>query len=432
MSGLTVCIITIVALVVCIVIGQKIKCNIGVLALVAASVLGIWVFGMKASQIYGFWPISVVLQMLIVTYFYGFAVETGTAKYMADWAVYSARKCPALLPIVFFIMDFAMMAIGINPGAVTVFLVPVFVEICYLSGVSEMIVFAGHCLALGAGCSSPIGSIGIIAKGLFEMFGYEGQGAVLEPRIWLNFVIVGFICFIAVYFIFGGYKVKVDSQTKRPSPATSEIKKNFGLIIFCVLLFVVPMLLSRLLPGVAFLNSLSQGMDVLFVYALGIILAVLMKLGDERKILKEQVPWNTIVLVGGCATLIAVCSSMGMGDYLAGLIGKISNTALISPILTVVAGAVSLVSDSTAVVFPLFFPAVSGISAATGLAATKLFSCIMIGAILSGVAPISSGGSMLMSFVKKERRNKIFLQLWVYAICLLIVLGFLSATPLVG
>ncbi len=319
MSGLTICIITIIALILCIFIGQKIKCNIGVLALIAASVLGIFVFGLRPSAIYGFWPISVVLQMIIVTFFYCFAIETGAARYMADWAIYSARKCPALLPVIFFVLDFAMMAIGINPGAVTVFLVPVFIEICYKSGISEMVVLAGHCLALGAGCTSPIGSIGIIAKGLFDIFGFEGQGSVLLPRIWLNFIIVGFICFMLVYVIFGGYKVKIQGQVERPKAATPVIKKNLILIIVCVLLFVIPLILKTIAPQVRLFSVLSSGVDVLGVYALGIVLAVVLKLGDERKVLKEHVPWSTVILVGGCATLIAVCSSMGMGDYLAGV-----------------------------------------------------------------------------------------------------------------
>lgn len=155
MQGLTICIVAIIALTVCIFIGQKIKCNIGVLALIAASILGVFVFGLRPSALYGFWPVSIILQMIIVTYFYGFAIETGAAKYMADWAIYSARKCPALLPIIFFVLDFAMMAIGINPGAVTVFLVPVFIEICYQSEISEMVVLTGHCLALGV-CDSPL------------------------------------------------------------------------------------------------------------------------------------------------------------------------------------------------------------------------------------------------------------------------------------
>ena len=161
-------------------------------------------------------------------------------------------------------------------------------------------------------------------------------------------------------------------------------------------------------------------------------MAVLLKLGDEKTVLKEQVPWSTILLVGGCATLVAVCSAMGLGEYLSGLISGISNTSLIAPVITIISGLVSLVSDSTAVVFPLFFPAVAGISAATGLTATKLFSCIMTGAILAGIAPISSGGSMNLSFVKKERKNKVFLMLWVYSLCLIVVLGLITATPLVG
>ena len=429
MEGLTVLLITVISLAICIIIGTKAKCNIGVLALIGACILGVYVFGMSASDIYSFWPISIVLQMLIVTFFYGFANVTGTAKYLADWAIYAARKVPALLPVVFFVLDFAMMAIGINPGAVTVFLVPVFIRICYQSKVSEMVILTSHCLALGAGTTSPIGSVGIIASGLFEIFGFEGQGSELLPRIWLNFVLVGIICFIIVYFVFGGYKIKIQGEVSKPAPATPAIKKNLTLIIVCVLLFAVPALIGDFIPVFA---TISGGMDVLLVYSFGAFLAVILGLGNEREVLKNEVPWSTILLVGGCATLIAVCSFMGLGDYLASLVSNVSNETLIPSILAVLSGATSLVSDSTAVVFPLYFPAVAGLTASTGLTATKLFSCIMIGAILSGVAPISTGGSMLLGLVDSSRRNKIFGQLWMYCFCLLVVLALLALTPVIA
>ncbi len=429
MNGLTILLITVISLAICIIIGTKANSNIGVLALIAACILGVYVFGMRATEIYNFWPISIVLQMLIVTFFYGFANVTGTAKFLADWAIYAARKVPALLPVIFFVLDFAMMAIGINPGAVTVFLVPVFIRICYQSKVSEMVILTSHCLALGAGTTSPIGSVGIIASGLFEMFGFEGQGGQLLPRIWLNFVLVGIICFVIVYFVFGGYKFKLQEEVAKPAPATPAIKKNLALIIICVLLFAVPTILGDFIP---FFATIAGGMDVLLVYSFGAFMAVILKLGNEREVLKNEVPWSTIMLVGGCATLIAVCSSMGLGDYLASLVSNISNTALIPPVLAVLSGATSLVSDSTAVVFPLYFPAVAGLVASTGLSATKLFSCIMIGAILSGVAPISTGGSMLLSLVDGNRRNKIFAQLWIYCFCLLVVLAILALTPVIS
>lgn len=428
-DGLTIVIITVVALALCIFIGTRVKSNIGVLALIAASFLGIFVFQMRPTAIYTYWPISIVLQMIVVTFFYGFANATGTAKYLADWAIYAARKHPALLPVIFFVVDFAMMAIGINPGAATVFLVPVFLNICYQSKVSEMVILTSHCLALGTGATSPLGSAGIVAKGLFEIFGYPGQGAAMAHRIWMNFILVGVICFVIVYFVFGGYKFKLVEEVSKPAPATPLIKKNLVLIVICILLFLVPSILGAFIPMFA---AIAGKMDVLMVYSLGAFLAVVLKLGNEREVLKNEVPWSTIMLVGGCATLIAVCSSMGLGEYLAGLVSGVSQPGLIPSALAVLAGLVSLVSDSTAVVFPLFFPAVSGISAATGIAATKLFSCIMIGAILSGVAPISTGGSLLLGLVKKERRNKMFAALWLYCLGLLVVLAILAFTPVVG
>lgn len=76
------------------------------MAIVFAFLLGIFGLQMKASDIYAFWPARTTVQLIIVTVFFGFAVENGTINYIAKVVIYLVRKVPWMMPIVFLGLNF--------------------------------------------------------------------------------------------------------------------------------------------------------------------------------------------------------------------------------------------------------------------------------------------------------------------------------------
>ena len=103
----TIIIIGFIAIAVSVIWGTKFKTNVGIAALVFAFVLGLFGLGMKASDIYAFWPARTTVQLIIVTAFFGFAVENGTIDYIAKLVIYWTRKIPWALPIVYLLLNFA-------------------------------------------------------------------------------------------------------------------------------------------------------------------------------------------------------------------------------------------------------------------------------------------------------------------------------------
>ena len=139
----TIIIIGFIAIAVSVIWGTKFKTNVGIAALVFAFLLGLFGLGMKASDIYAFWPARTTVQLIIVTAFFGFAVENGTIDYIAKLVIYWTRKIPWALPIVYLLLNFALSAIGVSPPAVNMFLIPIFITLCYAAKTNELFLSIG-------------------------------------------------------------------------------------------------------------------------------------------------------------------------------------------------------------------------------------------------------------------------------------------------
>jgi Mn2+/Fe2+ NRAMP family transporter len=55
------------------------------------------------------------------------------------------------------------------------------------------------------------------------------------------------------------------------------------------------------------------------------------------------------------------------------------------------------------------------------LSASLLLSAAAIGTMMTGMAPFSSGGSLLLSFIKEEERNKFFVQQLIATLIMLVI-----------
>ena len=91
----------------------------------------------------------------------------------------------------------------------------------------------------------------------------------------------------------------------------------------------------------------------------------------------------------------------------------------------------SLFCSPMGVVAPALFPLVPGLESITGIPSTILFLAIIIGAQSTVISPFSSGGSLLLSMVTGDERNKLFNDLLVkgapvYLLCAIIYVIILS------
>ena len=90
----TIILLAFIAVVISVAWGTKFKTNVGVVALVFAFLLGTFGMGMSPAEIYAFWPARTTVQLIVVTAFFGFAVESGTIQYIAKVVLYWVRNVP--------------------------------------------------------------------------------------------------------------------------------------------------------------------------------------------------------------------------------------------------------------------------------------------------------------------------------------------------
>ena len=174
---------------------------------------------------------------------------------------------------------------------------------------------------------------------------------------------------------------------------------------------------------------LTSKIDLQFLAVIGTIVAIFLKIGDFKDVMKI-VPWNTIILICGVGSLIAVAVQAGTIQWMADYVSNNTSSNIAPYAIMIVAAFMSFFSSSTGVVMPTLYPVVPGIVAATGANPALLFAIITIGASCTGMSPFSSGGAITLSGVTDEKvKDELFTQL-LFVPAAMVVVGLL--TMLIG
>lgn len=154
---------------------------------------------------------------------------------------------------------------------------------------------------------------------------------------------------------------------------------------------------------------------------------------EEKKLIMRRIPWPLVLTISGMAILIGLLDQTGATDYLASMLSGSAPGVAIAPALAAIGGFLSMFSDSLGQLFHLALQPMipSVITANPELSATLLISAACIGTMMTGFAPISSGGSLLLSFVKEEERNKFFIYQLVTTVIMLLVTVVIFAVGIV-
>lgn len=406
MSAGTVLIIVLVAAVIAVIVGTKCNVNMGLIAFVLAAIICGFILGIKPRQFYTWWPTNIMIQIIGVTFFFGYVSETGAIQAIASRMLYVVRNKMALIPFVFLVLPGVLGFVGVNPMGINALCLPIVASICMYTNLSPLFLFFCYGCGSTIGLVSPLGSAGIVAGGMLTgAVGPEIAGAIM-PRVYLNNVIFGLVCFVIIYLIFRGWRLKIGSEyladfMKKPAPVTRDQKITLILMLIAILIFII--------PGIFGITLLNNALDVGWVYLLAGVVCALFKLADLRKVISTRIPWGIILLVGGFTILLSIVSNSGGVELIGNYVSNNVSNNVIAPVAGLLGGITGLFSDSIGVVFPIFIPIGAGImSAGVAVAPTALFSSIIIGTLCTGCAPFSTGGAMLLSFAPEKLSKKLF------------------------
>ncbi len=417
--------ICLTAIILVILLGYFTKSNIGLWAIAASYILGVFVLDIKPRDIVTLWPIKIFMMLFSVTFFYGYSVLNGSLEKLSLKIVYASRKKPWLIAIALFAIAIMISGIGAGDGA-TVMLIPVAISIAKITRMNYLLASISVVSGISMGGFSPVSTIGIFIRELAaQVGGYSpdlvsafGTQAMFQAALLFSFV------FIASYILFKGYRVK-SPVLEKPEPYSPEQLKTLMVIGIFIFVLLAPPLLGALFP-ITFFSRISDKIYLTFIAFMASILCKLLDLGDEKKVF-ARVPWHALTTICGMGMLIAVAGKTGiielMSDYLS---GSSMSGVLVQVLLSVFSGVMSLFVSGF-VVNTTFFALVPALATGLTFSPGLFFSAIAVGSIATSVSPFSGSGGLVIACIDdEEKRTRIFNSLLVWPfVNLLIYIGII-------
>ena len=410
-----------IVLVAAIAIGFITNINTGVISLGLAYLFGSFLLGIKPGTIQGYWPAKIFFVLFTVSFFYNYATNNGTLDKLAKLILYKFGRSARMLPFILMVVAWVMAAAGAGPYSIIALLAPISFIICDSIGMNK--VLAGLAVYFGAvaGGMSPTCSTGATGMSIIASTGYDAEAMSYQLVVLLVATIVFLIDLIIVYFVFKGNKVDAKAIAfERPEAFDDKQRKSLWLIGIFVVVLLLPFILKLIFPGSGFIKTLAANNDVAFTAILLSVVAAFLKVGDEKKAIMS-VPWTTIVMVCGISILVSVAVQAGTIDLIVNAVTSIENPSVITILMTLGAGIMSIFSSTTGVVLPTLYPTVPAISSAAGIIPGLLFAAICTGSISTGMSPFSACGGILLGCVKEEDVKPMYKALLVIPFAALVI-----------
>ncbi len=401
---MTIIIISLIAIVAVIALGAKTKTNIGLWAIAAAYIIGVFVLGESPRGLVGVFPTRLFLLLFSVTLFYSFAVLNGTLGKVADKVVYAVRNMPWAIPIVLFILSFIMAAIGAGDGA-TVMMIPIGLSIAKVTGMNNILAAVSCVSGISAGGFSPISTAGIFLR---EMAMTAGGHSIDEVNSYGNhaffqITLLFTIIFIAAYILFKGYKIEAPVLEK-PEPFEPKQKANLAVIIGFVLVLVAAPLVGLIFPNSPAAAKIARGVYLVWIAFIGTVVLSVLKVGDEKAAFK-RVPLSALTTLCGMGTLIGIVSKTGAIEMVSTWLGESVPVAIVPIMLALIAGVMSLFVSGF-VVNTTFFALVPALAIAGGFVPGIGYAAVAVGAMATAVSPFSGSGGLVVASVDDDGHRK--------------------------
>lgn len=381
--------------------------NIGPPAVLCALLIGKICLGLDHTSIIGMIPGSTVFTMIVISGFYGFALENGTAHRLIQKLLNCLGHRTAFIPVLIFGITILLSGAGLGSGNATMIMAPIALGIAGEAAISPLV------MAMAVSCGSAIGSNfpfsfgGAIAVSLIEEGGYMGSGTAAIYDAAVKNTVIQTISFLFIFLWKRGFSNQ--GIPKKELSVMTDKQKKTGILIGAV---VGSSIILSVLSGLdlhGFAGKLTGILDINMVLLAGIIFAMAGRLADEREVIRKYVPWMLIVIISGISMLIGIARFCGIVEIL-GDIFTMNISVSLMPYAVLAAGMLmSLFGGAISIVIPTLFPMVPGIVCGTGLESGFLFGCILNGATCGGISPYSSGGMILLGAYSGQHDRRRFL-----------------------
>lgn len=401
---LTPAVASVLALALAIVLSCATQLNVGLIAIAAAWLIGVFLAGWPAASIADGFPTQLFLTLAGVTLLFAVSEVNGTVHGIAARLVRLARGSARLVPLLFFLI--AMIVATVGPGAIAsvALVVPIAMPLGAQAGVPPLLTALMVANGANSGNLSPLSSVGVIANTKMAAVGLGGH----EWKVWgANFaahLLVG----LAAWALFGGLRREppVRAQAKADTPPPFGWRQRLTTAVVAAWVAAVVLF----------------GVHVGFSAFAAAVVLIVARAADETAAVRKM-PWSAILMVCGVSLLIAVLEKTGGLDLFTGLLARLTTPATINGAIAFLTGTISTYSSTSGVVLPTFLPTVPGlVSRVGGGDPLAVALSINVGASLVDVSPLSTIGALCVAAVSDPARARdLFRKMLVWGLAMTVV-----------
>lgn len=410
--------LTISVLVLIFLLGTLRNINLGIHGLIGAFLVALAVpeftdaaedSGDVFDQVFGGFPVDLMIALMGLTYLFGFAQQNGTIDIILRWAMRAVRGNRAVMPWIFFALTGFFMSIGaiFAIGVISPLAVPFARRYRINQLMMGMMVVHGGM----AGLLSPLSVYGIYVNDFLKNNDLGSHTWTLFLMALVFNVLMGVI----VFTFLGGRRLLGAQARAEMDEIRAEMENTEDAATTATATRAVTPYQWATIVGLAAL-VIGAGIFALDIgvvsLTIGGVLAI-MKPVESRKAL-DNVSWATIVLVGGMVTYIEVLQAAGTVDWISDKMSSMGAPMIGLLLLCYLSGVVSALASSIATIGIAITMAapflVNGDLPVAGAAAA-----IAVAATVVDVSPFSTNGAMVLANVDAEHRDKFFRQMLVYS-----------------
>jgi Na+/H+ antiporter NhaD/arsenite permease-like protein len=398
-------IISIVVLLAVFAVGTLRPVNLGAVALVATFGVGLLVAHENFDKSISGFPISVFVLLVGVTYLFGIASVNGTIEWLVTSAARLVRENRLVMPWVLFLLAAIPTTVGAAGPAGVALLAPIALRMSQRYRLDPRLTGLMVLNGSNAGNFSPINVLGAIVNNTARRNGLS----VSPSGLWLGNFVFTLALGVAVFLIYGGLTLirerNADRGTEDPAPdresdgavepETGDEERSR------------PALVATLVAIVAVAcGALAFGQDI---GMLALIAAVALHLAFPRtsKGAPGKISWNTVLLICGVVTYVALLQRMGTVKMIGDSVAGISTPLLATLLLCLIAAVTSAFASSIGVLgamIPLAVPFLLG----GGIGATGVAIALSISATAVDATPFSSLGAVAVASAPEQVRDRLY------------------------
>jgi di/tricarboxylate transporter len=377
----------IIGLIVVFVIGTLRPVNLGALGLVMTYLVGTLAVGEGVKEMYGGFPVDLLVLLAGVTYLFGIAASNGTVERIVNGAAGLVQGRRRWIPwIVFVVASLPAMAGALGSAGVAM-LAPLSLRLGERYGIDRRMIGLMVVHGAAAGNFSPLNVLGAIVLQALTKSGLTmSASALFLANLAYNVVLAAII-----FVVFGGLKA-----TPVSAAAEREPGRRLDTDQTCTLVALLSVVVA------AFYFGLNIGFVALAAAVVLHLLFPASSAGAEKKI-----AWSVILLVGGIVTYVAALQRYGTVDAVGTAIAGLGSPSLIALLICAVAAITSAFASSAGILgamIPLAIPFMArGEVGTTGLAIA-----IAISATVVDATPFSTVGALVVANADSSEQARVY------------------------